>query len=59
MPFRLCPVCRKPGRLLPDASKESVVDYYRCDECKQVWSHHKADPNSPPKAVTLKPVSHD
>jgi hypothetical protein len=53
MPYRLCPVCRQPGRLLPDSSTDSVVDYYRCDAYAQVWSHQKSDPESPAKSVTL------
>lgn len=54
VPHRLCPSCRKPGRLLPDSSHDAVVEYYRCDDCNQVWSHQKAVPESPPKQVTVK-----
>jgi hypothetical protein len=56
MPHRLSPVCREPGRLLPDASANSVVDYYRCDTCHQVWSHRKDDPESPAKSDTTPPT---
>jgi hypothetical protein len=33
-----------------------VVDYYRCEVCKQVWSHRKDDPNAPVKLVTTPPT---
>ena len=55
MPHRSCPTCEKPGRLLPDSSADSVVEYFRCDSCARVWSHRKNDPNSPAKSVTVPP----
>ena len=57
VPHRLCPLCRKPGRLLPDSSHDAVVEYYRCDDCNHVWSHQKDVPESPPKQVTVKGLS--
>jgi Zn-finger nucleic acid-binding protein len=53
MPHRLCPFCRVQGRLLEDTSKEALVEYYRCDKCGRIWTHRKADPNSPEKHVTF------
>jgi hypothetical protein len=55
MPYRLCPVCHTPGRLLPDASADAVVDYYRCDTCGRVWTHRKDGSHDPPKLVTTPP----
>jgi len=52
MPHRVCPTCGKPGRLLPDSSADSIVEYWRCDTCGAVWSHRKDDPNAPAKSVT-------
>jgi hypothetical protein len=52
-PHRVCPVCRKSGRLLPDSSVDSIVEYYRCDDCGRIWSHRKDNPESPAKLVTL------
>ena len=46
-PHRLCPVCRTPARLLPDSSANSIVEYYRCDDCGRIWSHRKDNPESP------------
>ena len=54
MPHRACPVCRVQGRLLEETSKEALVEYYRCDKCGRIWTHRKADPNSPPTLVTVK-----
>ena len=54
MPHRACPVCRVQSRLLEDTSKEALVEYYRCDKCGRIWTHRKADPNSPPTLVTVK-----
>jgi hypothetical protein len=48
----MCPICGQPGRPLPDSSADSDVEYYRCDECKQVWSNRKDDPESEAKRVT-------
>jgi len=55
MPHRLCPVCKQPGRMLPDSSQNAVVEYYRCDSCGQVWSHSKANPNAAAVNVTRPP----
>jgi hypothetical protein len=44
MPYRFCPVCREPGRMLPESSADSLVGYYRCDTCGRVWTHRKDDP---------------
>jgi hypothetical protein len=45
----LCPECSKPGgRRLPGVSAESIVDYYRCAACGNVWTHAKAsEPDTP------------
>ena len=51
-PASMCPICGQPGRPLPDSSADSDVEYYRCDECKQVWSNRKDDPESEAKRVT-------
>jgi hypothetical protein len=54
MPPRVCPRCHHtPGRLLECTSHMSYVYYYRCDECRHVWTHQKDDPNSPPTDVTV------
>ena len=53
MRLRLCPIFGKPARLLPDCSgADAYVDYFRCDDCHQVWSHLKHNPESPAKLVT-------
>ena len=49
---RSCPLCARPGRPLTSVSKDSVVDYYRCDECHHVWHHRKDEPNAPAVNVT-------
>ena len=54
MPHRLCSICQVQGRLLEHTSQDALVEYYRCDECGHIWTHEKANPNSPPKAVTVK-----
>ena len=59
MPHRACPVCRVQGRLLEDTSKGALVEYYRCDKCGRIWTHRKADPNSPPTLVTVKAKTPD
>jgi hypothetical protein len=56
MPYRFCPVCREPGRMLPESSADSLVEYYRCDTCGRVWTHRKDDPRSPAKSVTTLPT---
>ena len=57
MPHRLCPVCRTPGRMLPESSTDAVVEYYRCDTCGRVWTHRKDELNSPAKLVTTLPTT--
>ena len=57
MANRLCPVCSCPGKLLPDSSKDALVEYFRCDPCGQVWTHKKFDPYSRPVRVTDLPES--
>jgi len=59
MPHRLCAICQVQGRFLEDISRHALVEYYRCDECGHVWTHEKANPNSPPEPVTLKPEKRD
>ena len=42
MPIQPCPACDKPtARLLDDASKLAVVNYYRCEGCGHVWTTHR------------------
>ena len=53
MPQLVCRTCGRQGRLLPDSSKNSSVQYFRCDRCSQVWLHHKSDPHGPPVPVTI------
>ena len=55
MPFRLCPLCARPGRPLTESSQSSAVDYYRCDDCYHVWHHRKDEPNAPAVSVTKPP----
>ena len=52
MPYRACANCGLPARLL-DVSRDSVVDYYRCDACGEVWTHDRADSESAPRRVTF------
>jgi len=33
-----CPKCHRPGHWLPSPSRDSQVDYYRCDTCVHVWN---------------------
>jgi hypothetical protein len=40
--------------LLEDSSRDAHVEYFRCDTCGHIWTHQKADPNSPPRPVTVK-----
>jgi hypothetical protein len=41
-----CIVCgHTSARLLPVASKDAFVNYYRCDLCRHVWTVHKTDPS--------------
>ena len=53
MRLRLCPLCGKPGRFLPDSSADAYVEYYRCDTCHEVWCHDPSTPDKPPSSVTL------
>ena len=57
MRTRLCPVCKCPGRLLADSSKNALVEYFRCDPCGHVWTHKKFDSKSPSVQVTDLPAS--
>jgi hypothetical protein len=52
MPHRLCPVCKRTGRLLPVVAKSSYVQYYRCDACGEMWSH---DPRKPGPPIPINP----
>jgi uncharacterized Zn finger protein len=52
MPYRVCPSCRKVGRLLPFSTSE-YVEYYRCDDCGHVWVRDKDKPNDKPRDVTI------
>jgi len=53
MRLRLCPLCGKPGRFLPDSSADAYVEYYRCDTCHAVWGYDASTPEKPPNSVTL------
>ena len=55
MTDRLCPVCRKPGRMLPASSSDAVAAYYRCDICGRVWTQRNDALNSPPTPGTVLP----
>ena len=55
MPYRLCPVCRVPGRVLEESTKDSTVIYVRCDQCGRVWTRRKADLHAPPTIIAKKP----
>lgn len=41
-------------RFLKDASKEALVNYYRCDSCGCVWTVPKSDPHAPPQILTVR-----
>jgi len=43
MPYRLCPNCQTQGRLLDHVSKDTVVEYYRCETCSHIWTHDKVN----------------
>ena len=61
MPQRSCPICEQPGRLLEGISRDSHVDYFRCDPCGHVWSHSKFEPDGPAiavSAITVRPSKH-
>jgi hypothetical protein len=51
---RACPRCYSPGRFLEGASKETHVDYYRCDTCGHVWRYDKENPSASPVDVTMR-----
>ena len=53
MPHRICPECKRSGRLLEAASQYAWVNYYRCDVCGHVWTYDKNDLNAPPRDVTI------
>jgi hypothetical protein len=53
MPGRKCPRCSKPGRFLPATSEHAVVDYYRCDWCRHVWTVDKKDTTSRLRDITI------
>ena len=53
MPTRPCPHCQRPARYLKDSSANSLVEYYRCDHCKDVWVVDPKDPDKPLRLVTL------
>jgi hypothetical protein len=53
MRLRLCPLCAKPGRFLPDSSADAYVEYYRCDTCHAVWCYNLSTPDMRPNSVTL------
>jgi hypothetical protein len=40
----LCPKCARPGTYMKGLSQISSVDYYRCDDCKHVWTVPKDEP---------------
>jgi hypothetical protein len=46
MPHRICPICGRPGRLLTPTDTTSLVDYYRCDACGEMWSFDPLKPNA-------------
>ena len=52
MPHRSCPFCHEPGRLLESVSRDSHVEYFRCDPCWHVWSHSKFESDGPTIAVS-------
>jgi hypothetical protein len=54
MPYRKCPICRNPGRLITE-STDKGLEYYRCDRCGQAWVHDKADPTQKPRPVSYVP----
>jgi uncharacterized Zn finger protein len=48
-----CPDCQIEGRVLPGVSAEARVDYYRCDQCGQVWTTPKGQ-QAPLERITRK-----
>jgi hypothetical protein len=52
-PVLACPACGcLAGRFLPHSSHAAVVDYYRCDECGELWTAVKEPLTAP---VTTRP----
>jgi hypothetical protein len=37
---------------LVESSAAAQVDYYRCDQCGEVWALDRRDPDKPPRLVT-------
>jgi len=58
MAHRTCPTCQQPGRLLENASENSLVDYYRCDRCGHVWANDKRNPDAPSRDIMAPPKAH-
>jgi rubredoxin len=54
LPHRNCPICTVQGRLFEHVSQEALVDYYRCDKCGHIWTHHKGNVSAPPRDVTVR-----
>jgi uncharacterized Zn finger protein len=54
MPESACPRCPNMGRFLVETSKDTAVDYFRCDRCGHVWSRDKLNPHAPPRDVTIR-----
>ena len=54
MSLETCPKCQQQGRLLGVSSEEARVNYYRCNDCRHVWTHQKNNPDSQPVDVTLR-----
>ena len=55
MLYRLCPVCKVPGRVLEESTKEATAIYVRCDKCGRVWTRRKADLHAAPTIIAKKP----
>ena len=44
----ICPICNQPGRQLEGITRDSHVDYFRCDPCWHVWLlDSKFEPDGP------------
>ena len=54
MPFRTCPTCANPGRVVTE-STSGALEYYRCDRCGQAWVHDKNDPHHEAKPISYTP----
>ena len=59
MERRLCPICDKPGRFLPESSADGYVDYYRCEACGHVWHTPKDKPDGPISDVIVDILTDD